>query len=253
VLTAPFAVVFLAFLLVPLGYAFWMSLQSSSLIGGNRWVGADNYLKAMQDPLFLKGIVFVIGFTLVLVPIQMLVSLTAALVLDTLTSRFAQASRLIIFIPYAVPAVIGALMWGFLYSPDFGPLKDLFGAFGADAPNLLASGNVFGALVNIVTWQWAGYYMIIIYAALKGIDPTVYEAARSPPRSCSCWCSRSSGRCSSSPSRRSSSRCPAAPSTPRSPPTCTPIRRPSPTASSTTRSPSRSSWAPWSSSARRSS
>lgn len=178
VLTAPFAVVFLAFLLIPLGYAFWMSLQSSSLIGGIRWVGADNYLKAMQDPLFLKGIVFVVVFTVVLVPIQMLVSLAAALVLDTLTSQFAKASRLIIFVPYAVPAVIGALMWGFLYSPDFGPLKDFFGAFGADAPNLLASGNVFGALVNIVTWQWAGYYMIIIYAALKGIDPTIYEAAR---------------------------------------------------------------------------
>jgi multiple sugar transport system permease protein len=178
ILTAPFGVVFVAFLVVPLGYALWMSLRTNSLIGGDRWVGGENYLKALQDPLFLKGVLLVIGFTIVLVPIQMLVSLSAALVLDSLTSRFAKVSRLIIFVPYAVPAVIGALMWGFLYSPNFGPLKDLFSLFGADAPNLLASGNVFGALVNIVTWQWAGYYMIIIYAALKGIDPTVYEAAK---------------------------------------------------------------------------
>jgi multiple sugar transport system permease protein len=76
-----------------------------------------------------------------------------------------------------VPAVIGALMWGFLYSPSFGPLEQIFGAFGADAPFLLSPDNIFYGLMNVVTWQWAGYYMIIIYAALRGIDPTIYEAA----------------------------------------------------------------------------
>jgi len=47
-----------------------------------------------------------------------------------------------------------------------------------DAPRLLSPGNVFWSLVNVVTWQWAGYYMIIIYAALQGIDSSIYEAAR---------------------------------------------------------------------------
>ena len=105
-------------------------------------------------------------------------SLAAALVLDSLTSRLARFSRLMIFLPYAIPAVIGALMWGFLYSPSFGPLQQLFGLIGQQAPFLLSPDNVFGGLMNVVTWQWAGYYMIIIYAALQGIDPTIYEAAR---------------------------------------------------------------------------
>jgi multiple sugar transport system permease protein len=110
--------------------------------------------------------------------VQMLVSLAAALVLDNLTNRFARFARLMIFLPYAVPAVIGALMWGFLYSPSFGPLEQIFGSFGADAPFLLSPDNIFYGLMNVVTWQWAGYYMIIIYAALRGIDPTIYEAAK---------------------------------------------------------------------------
>ena len=108
----------------------------------------------------------------------MLVSLALALVLDSLTTRFARFARLMIFLPYAIPAVIGALMWGFLYSPTFGPMQQLAGLFGGSAPFLLSPDLVFFGLMNVVTWQWAGYYMIIIYAALQGIDSSIYEAAR---------------------------------------------------------------------------
>lgn len=175
---SPFAVIFLVLLVAPLGYAFWMSLHTSTLAAGESFTGIVNYQRAFSDPLFLRGLGRVGLFVLVMVPIQLGVALVAALVLDTLVTRLSRFSRLVIFIPYAVPAMIGALMWGFLYSPRFGPAKDLFSLFGATAPNFLAPGTVFGSLVNIVTWQWSGYYMIIIYAALRGIDPSIYEAAR---------------------------------------------------------------------------
>jgi len=175
---APFGVVFLIFLIAPLAYAFYLSLFTKGLATGTEFKGIANYVRAFTDPSFLKGIWFVIRFSLVLIPVQMAVSLAAALVLDSMTSRFARFSRLMIFLPYAIPAVIGALMWGFLYSPSFGPLQQLFGLIGQKAPFLLSPDNIFGGLMNVVTWQWAGYYMIIIYAALQGIDPTLYEAAR---------------------------------------------------------------------------
>ncbi|WP_411699463.1 carbohydrate ABC transporter permease [Conyzicola sp.] len=175
---APFGVVFLVFLVTPLAYAFYLSLFSKGLATGTAFAGINNYVRAFTDPSFLKGVWFVVRFSIVLIPVQMLVSLAAALVLDNLTNRFARFARLMIFLPYAVPAVIGALMWGFLYSPSFGPLEQIFGVFGADAPFLLSPDNIFFGLMNVVTWQWAGYYMIIIYAALRGIDPTIYEAAK---------------------------------------------------------------------------
>jgi multiple sugar transport system permease protein len=175
---APFGVVFLVFLVAPLVYAFVLSLFKKQLIGGTQFVLFDNYAKAFTDPNFLEGVGFVIRFSLVLIPLQMLLSLVIALILDSVRTRFARFSRLMIFLPYAIPAVIGALMWGFLYSKNFGPLTDLFGAFGATAPDLLSKQLIFFALMNIVTWQWAGYYMIILFAALQGIDPTLYEAAR---------------------------------------------------------------------------
>lgn len=175
---APFGIVFLLFLIAPLGYAFYLSLFSKGLATGTTFTGVANYIRAFTDPNFLSGVWFVVRFSLVLIPLQMIVSLVTALVLDSLTTRFARFSRLMIFLPYAIPAVIGALMWGFLYSPSFGPIDQIFSLWGGDAPVPLDKGNVFYALLNVVTWQWAGYYMIIIYAALQGIDPTLYEAAK---------------------------------------------------------------------------
>ena len=175
---APFAIVFLVFLVGPLVYAFWMSLHTKTLAAGESFTGLANYGRAFSDPIFLEGLLRVGRFVAVMVPIQIAVALAAALVLDTLATQLSKFSRLMIFAPYAIPGMIGALMWGFLYSPRFGPASDIFGLFGATAPNFLSESLIFGSLVNIVTWQWAGYYMIIIFAALRGIDPSIYEAAR---------------------------------------------------------------------------
>ena len=174
----PFGIIFIALLVLPIGYALYLSLFQKSMIGGTKFVLFGNYAKAFSDPSFLDGVSFVIRFSLVLIPLQMAVSLAIALILDILITRFARFSRLMIFMPYAIPTVIGALMWGFLYSDNFGPLAEIFESFGRQAPDFLSSSLIFYGLLNIVTWQWAGYYMIIIYAALQGIDPTLYEAAR---------------------------------------------------------------------------
>ncbi|GAA0565814.1 sugar ABC transporter permease [Paractinoplanes ferrugineus] len=174
----PFLVVFLAFLVAPLAYAGYLSLWTKGLATGTTFAGLDNYTRAFHDPSFRKGLWFVLRFSLVVIPLQVLVALVAALLLDEITGRLARFARLTIFLPYAIPAVLGALMWGFLYSPSFGPIEQISSFLNVQAPFLLSRGNVFYGLLNVVTWQWSGYYMIIIYAALKGIDSSIYEAAR---------------------------------------------------------------------------
>ena len=174
----PFGIVFLAFLIAPLAYALYLSLFQKKLIGGTSFVLFDNYVKAFTDPSFLSGSWFVIRFSLVSIPLQIIIALAMALILDSVTTLFARFSRLMIFLPYAIPTVIGAVMWGFLYSRGFGPLTDIFGLFGATAPDFLSSDLIFYGLLNVVTWQWAGYYMIILYAALQGDRP---DALRGGP------------------------------------------------------------------------
>jgi len=165
---APFTVLLVLFLLLPLGYAFKLSLYRSTLIGGNVFSGLGNYRDVWSDPLFRRGVYRVLLFGLVQTPVMIGVALVAALMIDALTSRFTRLFRLAMFAPYAVPVVIGTLMWGYLYSPSFSPMH----------VNLIADHVMLFSLGNIVTWQWAGYNMIILYAALQGLPREILEAAR---------------------------------------------------------------------------
>ncbi len=178
VFLAPFAIIFLVFLVLPLVYAFWMSLHTNTLAAGEQFAGLTNYFKAFSDERFMTGMARVAAFAVVFVPIQIGLALIFALILDDVRTRLSRFSRLLIFAPYAIPGVIGALMWGFLYSPSFGPMKTFFDFINVAAPDLLSRDTIFWSLTNIVTWQWTGYYMIIIYASLQSIDPSIYEAAR---------------------------------------------------------------------------
>jgi multiple sugar transport system permease protein len=164
----PFVLVMLAFLVIPLAYSLWLSLHRTTVIQGEHFTGLDNYVKAFTDPEFLTGVRRVVLFGLVQIPIMLGVALVAALILDAMTGRLAKTFRLTLFMPYAVPAVIGTLMWGFLYSPSFGVIHGV---------DLFTDNWIMLALGNIVTWQWTGYNMIVLYAALQGVPREIYEAA----------------------------------------------------------------------------
>ncbi|MBW9092156.1 sugar ABC transporter permease [Microbacterium jejuense] len=173
----PFFIVFVTMLVVPLVYAGYLSLFESKLIGGEQFAGLANYLRAFADPDFWAGLGRVGLFLVVQVPIMLGLALFFALALDSGRARGSRSVRLLIFMPYAVPAVIATLMWGYLYGPDFGPLAQIARAVGWGTPEFLSPGNILGSMMNIVTWEFVGYNMIIMYAALRAIPAELYEAA----------------------------------------------------------------------------
>lgn len=173
----PFFVVFLTMLVVPLVYSGYLSLFESKLIGGEQFAGLANYARAFADPDFWAGLGRVALFLVVQVPIMLGLALFFALALDSGRARGSRSIRLLIFMPYAVPAVIATLMWGYLYGPDFGPLAQIARALGWGTPDFLSPGNILGSMMNIVTWEFVGYNMIIMYAALRAIPAELFEAA----------------------------------------------------------------------------
>jgi multiple sugar transport system permease protein len=173
----PFFVVFITMLVVPLVYAGYLSLFESKLIGGEVFNGLGNYVRALTDPEFLAGLGRVGLFFIVQVPIMLGLALFLALALDSFRARGSKAIRLLVYMPYAVPAVVATLMWGYLYGPDFGPLAQMSRALGFGTPEFLSAENVLGSMMNIVTWEFVGYNMIIMYAALRSIPGELYEAA----------------------------------------------------------------------------
>ncbi|MER6244917.1 sugar ABC transporter permease [Streptomyces griseorubiginosus] len=170
-------VLFLLLFLAPLGYAAYLSLYQSRLIGGTVFVGLDNYIRAVTDPLLIHGVIRVALFFLIQVPLMLMLALVFALALDSGLLRLAKVIRLGIFVPYAVPSVVAALMWGYLYGPDFGPFAQLSRDLSLPVPQFLSDGWMLGSLANIVTWEFVGYNMIILYAALRTIPTELYEAA----------------------------------------------------------------------------
>ncbi|GAB3661995.1 sugar ABC transporter permease [Glycomyces tarimensis] len=174
---APFLLVFMAMFLVPLAYAAYLSLFREQLIGGTVFVGLENYVRAFGDEQLIEGIGRVALFFVIQVPIMLSMALFFALALDSGLVRLSKVFRLGFFMPYAVPSVVAALMWGYLYGPDFGPIAQLAETLGTSAPNFLGPDLMLGSLANIVFWEFTGYNMVIMYAALRAIPSELYEAA----------------------------------------------------------------------------
>lgn len=176
-LITPFIVVFLAMVIGPLVYAGFLSLFQTRLIGGEQFVGLANFGKALTDPVFLAGVGRVTIFLLVQVPIMLGLALFFALAIDSGRMRGSRFARIAIFVPFAVPGVVAALMWGYLYGDDFGPIAQTLRAVGLPSPDLLSNELILFSMMNIVTWSFVGYNMIIMYAALRAIPTELYEAA----------------------------------------------------------------------------
>ncbi|TDO69127.1 multiple sugar transport system permease protein [Kribbella sp. VKM Ac-2571] len=174
---APFMLVFLGLLVLPLAYAAYLSLFQERLIGGTVFAGLSNYTRALTDPRLLHGVGRVGLFFLIQVPIMLAIALFAALAIDSGLLRVAKSFRLGIFLPYAVPAVVATLMWGYLYGQDFGPFAQLADKLSMSPPKFLSSDWMLGSIANIVTWEFTGYNMIILYAALRAVPHDLYEAA----------------------------------------------------------------------------
>ena len=175
--TAPFAAVFVLVFIAPLGYALYLSLFQNKLIGGNAFVGLDNYVHALSDPQFWDGFGRVLLFLVVQVPIMLILALVAALAIDGARLYASGLFRMVIFLPYAVPAVVAVLLWGFMYGNNFGLTANINHFLGSEVLQPLSGQWILASIGNIVTWEYVGYNMLIFYSALKTIPAELYEAA----------------------------------------------------------------------------
>ncbi len=177
-LAGPFALLLTITVLVPLAYALYLSLLTERLSGlgfaGPRqvFVALGNYLAVLADSAFRDSLGNVALFALLQVPIMLGIALLLALLLDSAIVRLRQVWSLAMFLPYTVPIVITGLIWAYLYSPGVGPLHAILPF------DPLGNNGILPAIVNIATWQWVGYNMVIFYTALQAVPRDILEAAR---------------------------------------------------------------------------
>ncbi|WP_228479740.1 carbohydrate ABC transporter permease [Microbacterium abyssi] len=180
---APFVIVFVVFLVAPIAVGVVNSLysrQSTGLgFGGSsiEFVGFENFFRAFADEDFLLGFPKVLLYGAIQVPVMMIIAAGLALLFDSALVKAKRFFQFAVFLPYAVPSVIAALLWGFLYQPSVSPILQFLSSIGIDI-NLLGPGTVWWSIGNINLWSLIGINMIILFSALQSVPREMYEAAR---------------------------------------------------------------------------
>jgi multiple sugar transport system permease protein len=173
----PFLVAFLLFMIAPLGYAIYTSLYTTRIIGGTTFSGAANYTQTLQSADFWSGVVRVIIYAAIQIPVMLAIAFFFATIFDLGVAKWGTLFRTIFFVPFAVPAVVGAVMWSFLLEPQFGPFVHIANAVGVHNVDFFSSSLMLPSIIVIVIWEWTGYNMVILYTALKSVPRDVVEAA----------------------------------------------------------------------------
>jgi raffinose/stachyose/melibiose transport system permease protein len=144
----------------------------------NRFVGVDNYVRALTDPIFLGAI----GHNFFIVALSLLIQGPLAIGLALLLNRKMRGRtllRLLIFVPYVLSEVVAGLAWKLLLIPNagFDTFLSFFGWEG-DKPNWLEPDMVMWTMFGILTWKYIGFAVILMLAGLQGVPEELSEAAQ---------------------------------------------------------------------------
>jgi multiple sugar transport system permease protein len=174
----------LVFFFLPIGAAFLMSftdfdIYSLGSVSRTQFIFLKNYQQLVSDPLFWKALLNTFYFVFVGVPLTIIVSLLAAIVINSKLLHFKNFFRLAFFMPVVTTLVAIAVVWRYLYHPRFGAINYLLSYVGIDPIDWLGDPLwAMPALIILAVWKNFGYNMMIFLAGLQAIPDYLYEAAR---------------------------------------------------------------------------
>ncbi|AZS14702.1 sugar ABC transporter permease [Paenibacillus motobuensis] len=174
----PAFILFLAFFIYPVFTAVNNSFTSWNGISKNvHYIGFDNYVQAFNDLAFWKSVrnnvYFILFSCFIQVPLIIIFSLLIANV-----KRFKGLYKTAVFMPSIMSTAVIGILWGFIYNPDFGLANEVLGLFGVSPVYWLSDKN--WAMISILitnAWQWTGFYIVMVLAAILSIPKELDEAA----------------------------------------------------------------------------
>ena len=174
------SLVFLAlFTYWPILRSVWFSFHDV-MLGSPEifFLGLENYTRLLADGLFWKSFGNTAMYTLLTIPLSIICALLLAVALDTRLRGMA-FYRSAFFYPVMIPSVAAGMVWVFLYAPGYGPINGLMAALGLPRLEWLYDRSwAMPAIILMSIWKYAGYFMLILLAALQLVPRDLYEAAR---------------------------------------------------------------------------
>ena len=165
-------------ILVPLIGTIGSSLTKWNGYGSPELVGFKNYIRALQDSIFLNSFKHVFVYVLATIILEVIIGLVLA---GILTSRKrTDAYRIALFAPVMLPMVIVAVLWRFIFNADFGLLNGALEQIGLPQFQQIWLGDsrfALAAICIVSGWVYAGFYLAIFYAGLQRLPREVIESA----------------------------------------------------------------------------
>ena len=183
VFIAPALVLIGVFFVIPVLGALVLSFTDFDIYSiGNpadtRFIGLGNYRSLFADPLFWKALRNTAYYVVVGGPLSVVVSLAAALLVNARLIRWKPLFRSAFFAPWVTTLVAVALVWRYLYHPQYGLLNAFLGLVGVGPIDWLGNPRwAMPAIILMSVWKNFGYNMLIFLAGLQTIPPQLYEAA----------------------------------------------------------------------------
>jgi len=180
-LMIPTLIAIFAVVLIPFFSSFWLSLQRRDIgrpqLDG--FVGLGNYVKLLHDPRFLNSLAITVGFSLSSVAIELVLGIAIALVLNQQFKGRGFVRGLII-LPWALPSIVAAAMWQWIFNADYGALNALLTQLGLiDSYQIWLANPTYARILIVVAnvWKETPFTVLLVLAALQGIPKDLYEAA----------------------------------------------------------------------------
>jgi multiple sugar transport system permease protein len=177
-MVSPSAFLIGLFGLVPVVWAFFLSFQRNDLQTPGQWVGLKNYRQLVHDPLLWSSVRHTVAYTVLFVPITLVLSLLAAAALNR-RIRGMTVYRLAVFIPVVTSTIATGVIFTWLMDPDYGLINVGLSKLGLPTFQFFASpGQALPAVVIMTVWGWVGFGALIFLAGLQGIPQDLIDAAQ---------------------------------------------------------------------------
>ncbi|MGV8896078.1 MAG: carbohydrate ABC transporter permease [Rhodoglobus sp.] len=162
---------------IPVLATFYLSFTDYNIFDAPNWIWLDNYIEMFQDPVFVQSIWNTIWYTFWTVPVAMAVAVVVAVLLNQ-GLKMQKFYRTAFFVPQVTATVAIAMVWLWIFNPQYGLLNAALESIGLPGQAWLVDPTwALPSVILVGAWQGIGIKMLIYIAALQNIDESLYEAA----------------------------------------------------------------------------
>ncbi|WP_217206840.1 carbohydrate ABC transporter permease [Streptomyces sp. AC550_RSS872] len=177
VFIAPALLGFLVFLLWPTLRGIYLSFTRFNLLTPAQWVGLDNYVRMVNDPIFWNSLTVTVEYVFINIGVQTVAALAIAVLLQRLTQS--ALLRGVVLTPYLMSNVVAGLVWLWILDTQLGIGNEIVSAVGVDRIPFLADETwAIPTIALINVWRHVGYTALLLFAGLQAIPNDMYEAAK---------------------------------------------------------------------------